>query len=197
MSMANDNPRIMTYVGTELKKVERKRVGKRTPERAVAFLAALAESGQVKKAAEAVGVSAPFLYKWRDEDPSFAEAWDRAIQVAVAGMEDEARRRAVDGYDELVIHQGRVSYEMEPVKDDEGRVVLDEQGNMMMRPRLDEHGNPVPLTIKRYSDQLLTFLLRAHAPEKYRERSEIRHEVGDSLADAMRAARERLRSGSD
>lgn len=48
-------------------------------------------------------------------------------------------------------------------------------------------------TIKKYSDTLAIFLLKGGMPEKYRERSEVKHDVTDNLADAMRAARERAK----
>ena len=45
----------------------------------------------------------------------------------------------------------------------------------------------ITATYREYSDTLAFFLLRAHRPEKYRERSETRHDVADPLADLMRA----------
>ena len=46
-------------------------------------------------------------------------------------------------------------------------------------------------TFKEYSDTLAIFLLKAHRPERFRERSEVKHEAGESLADAIAAGRAR------
>jgi hypothetical protein len=37
----------------------------------------------------------------------------------------------------------------------------------------DANGNPLYLTVRKYSDTLLTFALKAHAPGKYRDNSSI------------------------
>lgn len=46
-------------------------------------------------------------------------------------------------------------------------------------------------TITKYSDGLAQFLLKAHRPDKYRERSEVKQEIsgGMQLTDTARAAR--------
>lgn len=189
--MAGRNRKVMTYRGTELVKVESERDGKRTWERAVAFCAALAETANVGRACKAVGMSRSHIYDWREEDPAFAAAWDRAEKVGVTALEDEAKRRAFEGVDEPLTHQGQITYELEPLLDDDGLPVCDNRGEVVMVPRRDAEGRPIPITVKKYSDGLVVALLKAHAPEKYRERVEMRHEAGESLADALRAARER------
>lgn len=129
---------------------------KLTPEKLTAFCAALAETGIVARACKAVDVSRYTAYKWRDEIPEFAEAWDRALRVGVTALEDEAHRRAFEGSDEPVFHQGSVCG-----------------------------------SVRKYSDTLAIFLLKAHAPEKYRENSRV--ELAGSLnvnqmtEDEMRA----------
>ena len=111
---------------------------KLTPEKLTAFCAALAETCNVGKACKAVDISRVTAYKWRDEIPAFAEAWDKAMKIGVTALEDEAHRRAFEGYDKPIVHQG---------------VVMD--------------------TCKEYSDTLAIFLLKAHAPDKYRENSRV------------------------
>ncbi|MGH7056864.1 MAG: hypothetical protein ACREFZ_03135 [Acetobacteraceae bacterium] len=71
------------------------------------------------------------------------------MEVAVDALEAEARRRALEGVATAVVYGGRV--------------VLDNAG--------------APLTIRRYSDALLTLLLRAHRPEKYRLRDSPRKDA--------------------
>lgn len=111
---------------------------KLTPEKLTAFCAALAETGIVRRACEAVGISRQTAYGWRDDIPEFAEAWDKALAVGVSALEDEAHRRGFEGVDEGVYHQGVLTG-----------------------------------TQKKYSDTLAIFLLKAHKPEKYRERTHV------------------------
>lgn len=49
----------------------------------------------------------------------------------------------------------------------------------------------ITATYKDYSDSLATFLLKAHRPEKYRERTEIDLSVSMSVADRLVKARNR------
>ena len=111
---------------------------KLTPEKISAFLHVLSETCNVGKSCAAVGISRQTAYGWRDDDPEFAAAWDRAKAVGVTALEDEAHRRAFEGTDKPIVHQG---------------VITD--------------------TMKEYSDTLAIFLLKAHAPDRYRERSSI------------------------
>lgn len=96
-------------------------------------------------------------YEWRNEIPEFKEAWDKALDIGITALEDEAHRRGFEGVDEGVYHQG---------------VLMGTQ--------------------KKYSDTLAIFLLKAHRPEKYRERTQMDVSSADgSLAidDATRSAR--------
>jgi hypothetical protein len=105
-----------------------------TPEKLTQFLSVLSETANVTTAANAVGVTRQRLYQLRDEDSSFAAHWETAVKLGTAALEDEAARRARDGWDEPVFYQG------------------------------DQCG-----TIRKFSDTLLIFLLKARDP-KYRER---------------------------
>jgi hypothetical protein len=48
-------------------------------------------------------------------------------------------------------------------------------------------------TVRKYSDTLLALLLKAHLPEKFRERSEVKHSGTIELANALEAARKRVK----
>jgi len=69
-----------------------------TPERQRAFIAALAESGLVARAAKAVGMGATSAYNLRRRPgaESFARAWDRVLA--------EARERALAYLMDQVLH---------------------------------------------------------------------------------------------
>jgi hypothetical protein len=116
------------------------------------FLEELARRGIVSDACKAAGVARRTAYEWRAADTVFAAAWDEALDQAVDTMEREAHRRAVEGVEEPVI----------------GRVERDRDGILT-----DEDGNP--LYIRKYSDSLLTTMLKANRPEKYRERTDVHH----------------------
>lgn len=80
---------------------------KSTPERKAAFCAALvASGGNVSRACEAVDIDRTTPYTWREEDEAFAAAWEKAKQWGAEALEDEARRRAYEGTDKPVFHQG-------------------------------------------------------------------------------------------
>lgn len=81
---------------------------KLTPERQSAFLAALSSSGgNVSRACEAIDVARITAYKWRDNDPEFAQAWEHAKQIGADVLEDEAIRRAREGVPEPVFYKGK------------------------------------------------------------------------------------------
>jgi len=48
------------------------------------------------------------VHEWRDRDPDFAEAWTEALREAVATLEREAWRRAVEGNEEPMVSGGKV-----------------------------------------------------------------------------------------
>ena len=137
---------------------------KLTPEKLTAFCAVLAETCQVGKAAAAVGISRYTAYQWRKNDPDFAARWDDALKAGLLVLEDEMHRRAIDGVAEPVLHQGQVTYLTE--------YYTDEEGNQQRRVRVDEHGQPIPMTVRKYSDTLAIFLAKAHDP-KYRDNSKL------------------------
>ncbi len=66
-----------------------------------AWLTAYSLIGSKARAAEAVGINRRTLYtpQWRD-DEQFQEALERARLMAIDVLEDEAHRRAVEGWDE-------------------------------------------------------------------------------------------------
>lgn len=127
----------------------------RTPQRMrELFLKELRRRGNVSDAARKAGVGRSTVYEWKAAEPDFAAAWDEAVEWAIDRMESEAYRRAVEGTKKPVI--GRVG------KDEDG-ILSDEQGK--------------PLYLLEYSDTLMNTLLKAHRPEKYRERVDVSGDV--------------------
>jgi hypothetical protein len=109
------------------------------------FLVELAQRGNVSAAATIGGMSRDWFYDERAADPDFAAAWDDALETAIDAMELEVRRRAIEGVEKPLI--GRVG------KDQDGIITY----------------------VREYSDSLAALLLKAHRPEKYRERQQIEH----------------------
>jgi hypothetical protein len=73
-----------------------------------AFLRHLAAGGNVRVAAKAVGFAVQSLYDHRHRDPAFAAAWEEAVEAAMdTVLEPEAVRRAVEGVEKPVYHQGQ------------------------------------------------------------------------------------------
>lgn len=70
------------------------------------FLAALRQVPVISYAAEAAGVSRVTAWRRRQDDMEFAEAWDDALEEGIDRAEREAFRRAVEGWDRRVWHQG-------------------------------------------------------------------------------------------
>ena len=72
-----------------------------------AFLAAYAECGTVTRAAEIAGIDRQTYYDWSKSDPEFVKAAEAAYDMAGERLEQEARRRAVEGVQKPVWYQGR------------------------------------------------------------------------------------------
>ena len=115
---------------------------KLTKERRERFLQALANSGSVTAAIAVANTSRTRVYALRKADPAFASAWEEAEEIATDRLEEEARRRAVEGVAEPLVSAGKL------VRDEDGQ----------------------PIAVRRYSDHLLLALLKAHRPPR-RERS--------------------------
>lgn len=111
-----------------------------TPEKRERFLEYLSDHANVSLACKEIGHPRATLYLARERDAAFKEAWDDALDVGVAILEKEVRRRALEGCDEPVFYQGI------------------------------ECG-----VVRKYSDTLAIFLLKAHRPEMYRERHQVEH----------------------
>ncbi len=123
------------------------------------FLACYRETGSVTRAAEAAKIHRSIHYRRLQTDAAYKAAFDEAQEVAIAVLEDEAVRRAVEGVEEPLTYKGEFSYL--PKVDAQGALVLDGEGH-------PQRGKV--MAIRKYSDSLLQFLLRGAKPEKYRER---------------------------
>lgn len=111
-----------------------------------AFLTALAITGNVTKAAQAARISRARAYQVQGEDAEFAADWAEAVEIACDALEDEARKRALGEY---------ITYKFHP-----------KTGEPLLHPLTGE-----PYFEHVASDALLTLLLKAHRPDKFKDRS--------------------------
>lgn len=72
-----------------------------------AFLAAIAETGNLTIAARAVGIDRRRHYDWLANDREYEDEFREAMETAADLLEAEARRRAVEGVAEPVFYQGK------------------------------------------------------------------------------------------
>jgi hypothetical protein len=127
------------------------------------FLQQLAECGNVRLAAEAACVGRATAYNHRESDKDFAAKWDEAMEDAADVLEAEARRRAAKGVDEPVIYEGKLC-----------GTWIDAQGHTVAENT--PGAKLIPLTVKKYSDTLLIFLLKGARPQKYRDHHYHQHD---------------------
>ena len=79
----------------------------RTPKKEAAFLEALSiNGGNVARACARSRFSRNAAYQWRAADPGFARKWAAAVEMGTDALEDEAVRRAHEGTERPVYHQG-------------------------------------------------------------------------------------------
>lgn len=80
---------------------------KPTPKKA-AFLAAFAETGNLSVSAAAAKVHRSMHYAWLAKDPDYREAFEQARETAADRLEQEARRRAIEGTERPVYQGGKL-----------------------------------------------------------------------------------------
>ena len=82
-----------------------------------AFLEALADTCNVRLACALSNISRSSAYLWRQEDPAFKQRWEEAAKIGAAALEEEAIRRAREGWVEPVYYRGEVRGEVRKYSD--------------------------------------------------------------------------------
>lgn len=72
------------------------------------FLSVLGEGYSPKLAAETAGAPRQTFYNLRDNNETFAAAWDAAVEAGTQTLEDFAVKRATVGVSEPVMYKGKV-----------------------------------------------------------------------------------------
>lgn len=114
------------------------------------FLATQRGYLNVSTACSHCGLSPSTIANWRKKDTLFDKAVVEAINEAGDKLEEEARHRAFDGWEEPVIHAGQMQYKRDPIT-----------GGLA----LDENFDPIIITVLKKSDRLLEVMLQAKKPE--------------------------------
>ena len=70
-------------------------------------LTRLKKTGNVRASADKVGMSRSRVYQFREQDLTFADKWDEAMDDYVATLEAEADRRAIEGNQKKVFYGGK------------------------------------------------------------------------------------------
>lgn len=157
-----------------------------------AFLAALRNMPVIRHACDAVSINRSTAWRAREADPAFAKEWDEAMADGVDAAEAAAFKRGVEGFEEPVVDKGRLAYRYERYTvthehAETGEAVEEEKWRMV----LDEHGQPIPLTVRKHSDALLALVLKGRRKEVYADRTELAGVDGQPLVidPVARAAR--------
>lgn len=149
------------------------------------FLAALRQWPVLSHACDVVGIERSTAHRARKADPEFDAAVNEALEAGVDRAELEAFQRGVHGVEEPVIYQGRLQFVYERY--------LDEDGVEQWRMKLDDKGQPIPLTVRKPSDAMLGRVLAARRASYRTQATEITNPDGslapvDETARAARAA---------
>jgi hypothetical protein len=156
------------------------------------FLAALQRMPVIQYALDQVGISRSTAHRARNTDKLFAEAWEAAMEAGIDSAEQEAVRRGRDGYEEPVIDRGKLVYRqerytVERIDPDTGDTFPEERWRLV----LDDNGQPVPLTVRKFSDAMLGQVLKARRAAYRVERTEVVSPDGSMtpMDDTTRATR--------
>jgi hypothetical protein len=142
------------------------------------FLTAFRKSGNIKYACQSAGIHRSTYYEWRDHDEAFKAYLPDAVEDAHDTLEFAAYDRAVQGVESHVVSVGKVVYEEVPVLDAEGNQKFDKNNKPITKP-----GKPI--TERKYSDPLLITLLKAHIPERYKDKQQVDITTQSSVQDAL------------
>lgn len=94
-----------------------------------------------KLAAEAVGISRTTAFKWRSEDPEFAQRWEQAVDEGTDLLEAAILKRARDGVSRPVFQQGEAVGFTQEYSDSLAAMMLQGRRPMYRKQQPDDGGN--------------------------------------------------------
>ena len=128
-----------------------------------AFLAAMANTANVLRAAEIARMDRDNHYLWLKKDPDYAAAFEIARGRGADALEAEAVRRAHEGVTKPIFHGGKRAIDV--VQNPDGTVKRDGSGKPI----------GIPAAVREYSDTLLIFLLKGRNPAVFSDRLKQEH----------------------
>ena len=159
------------------------------------FLASLRETPNVSLACVNAGISRNAAYDWRRVDEKFATAWEEALSVAIGYLEEEARRRAVEGVYRVRYHKdGQVLEEWREYSDTLLlRMLAAEAAERLVAAIFDVQ--PV-VSLDQRTDQRAVSLPRLQPPRLVlRHQGRVAHDVGEHDCGQPSARALRLHAG--
>lgn len=123
----------------------------RTARAKARFLARFALTGNILRSAQAAQVGRRTVYDWLAEDPAFKALHDDAHEDALDALEEEARRRSVDGVLKPVYQSGKKVGDIREYSDTLLILLLKGKRPQTFRERFEhtgEKGGPIATIVK-------------------------------------------------
>jgi hypothetical protein len=146
------------------------------------FLAALRDDPTICLACEMANIARLTAYRWREQDATFAKAWDDLVERGHDVARSSIYRRGIVGWEEPLVSMGQIVCETELMQDKEGNPVLDKRGKPIVL-----QGKPV--MTRKWSDSLAALYAKANLPE-YKEKPQVN--VHAQLHDLAEQAKQDL-----
>ena len=129
------------------------------------ILAALRKCQSATTACELANVPRRTFYNWQHGSKRFRDAVTDATAAGNDTIDDEIRRRAIEGIEEPLVSMGKLVFLEEPVLDEDGKPMFDEKH----RPIMQIVGQ---IKVRKYSDTLLLAMAKSRMM-KYRDRVDL------------------------
>ena len=164
-----------------------------TRRRAITFLEHFAVTGNQSKAAELAGVNRRTPYYWKRSIPEFAVLWDQAADMAADKLEEEARRRAEDGWLQDVYQKGEYAGRIRLYSDRLMEVMLKARrpDKFADRQRIDVNQRSVSFTfnnLERNADPIKLDQLEREAKGKIIDVTQLSDEQAELVKESVTKA---------
>lgn len=128
------------------------------------FIDYLKTDPNVSAACDVAGIGRNTAYQWREHDKNFADEWEQAIERTKDVARSSIYQRGIIGWDEAIVSNGQLVYEMEPLLDKDENQIYEKGKPKMKRGK--------PKMVHKWSDSLAALYAKANLPE-YKEKQQI------------------------
>jgi len=143
------------------------------------FLEVVRTTCNVSEGARSIGMARRSLYDARVRDTEFAQLWDAAVEEAADCLEQEAWRRAVEGWDEPVFYQGKAVGAVRKYSDRMLELLLKGHRPEKYKDRHEISGGPTPMQFVGYDGERLSKL----SNDEIKALDTITRKLADSTSD--------------